>query len=196
VSRIIRAKGSPNRRDGTGETVTIPRALGLGRFPIPCARAVSPSNSRHPHPDVTAKHRVPVLRHPDKVALAVPDRMAAALVRFHPANLHREAPRSRPPKGVGFPDPLSGTLKKGPCGKGQAHRGKAWSPIADHVADEARFGRMNRPRPCWAPAGVRPTVASQLIREYVYMYGAVCPNDGTCVFLIMPASDTECFQVS
>jgi DDE superfamily endonuclease len=27
------------------------------------------------------------------------------------------------------------------------------------------------------------------------LYGAVCPNDGTCVYLIMPASDTECFQI-
>jgi hypothetical protein len=48
-------------------------------------------------------------------------------------------------------------------------------------ADEARFGRMNRPRPCWAPAGIRPKVASQLIREYIYLYGAVAPKDGTCV---------------
>jgi transposase len=62
-------------------------------------------------------------------------------------------------------------------------------------ADEARFGRMNRPRPCWAPARVRPGVASQLIREYTYLYGAVCPKEGTCVYLIMPASDTECFQI-
>ena len=61
-------------------------------------------------------------------------------------------------------------------------------------ADEARFGRINRPRPCWAPTGVRPEVASQLIREYIYLYGAVCPKDGTCVYLIMPKSDTECFQ--
>ena len=62
-------------------------------------------------------------------------------------------------------------------------------------ADEARFGRMNRPRPCWAPIGIRPQVASQLIREYVYLYGAVSPKDGTCVYLIMPAPDTECFQI-
>jgi transposase len=62
-------------------------------------------------------------------------------------------------------------------------------------ADEARFGRMNRPRPCWAPIGIRPEVASQLIREYVYLYGAVSPKDGTCVYLIMPAADTECFQI-
>jgi transposase len=61
-------------------------------------------------------------------------------------------------------------------------------------ADEARFGRMNRPRPCWAPARIRPKVASQLIREYIYLYGAVSPQDGTCVYLIMPTSNTECFQ--
>ena len=51
-------------------------------------------------------------------------------------------------------------------------------------ADEARFGRINRP--CWAPTGTRPAVASQLIREYIYLYGAVSPRDGTCVYLIMP----------
>jgi transposase len=62
-------------------------------------------------------------------------------------------------------------------------------------ADEARFGRMNRPRPCWAPLRTRPAVAAQLIREYVYLYGAVSPKDGTCVFLILPAPDTECFQI-
>jgi len=36
-------------------------------------------------------------------------------------------------------------------------------------ADEARFGRMNRLRPCWAPTGTRPEVAAQLIREYIYL---------------------------
>ena len=44
-------------------------------------------------------------------------------------------------------------------------------------ADEARFGRINRPRPCWAPIGIRPEVASKLIREYIYLYGAVSPKD-------------------
>ena len=43
--------------------------------------------------------------------------------------------------------------------------------------------------------GIRPEVASQLVREYVYLYGAVSPKDGTCVFLIMPAPDTECFRI-
>jgi winged helix-turn-helix protein len=44
--------------------------------------------------------------------------------------------------------------------------------------DEARFGRINRPRPCWAPRHIRPQVAAQLIREYIYLYGAVRPEDG------------------
>ena len=61
-------------------------------------------------------------------------------------------------------------------------------------ADEARFGRINQPRPCWAPSKVRPEVAAQLIREYIYLYGAVSPKDGTCVYLIMPTSNTACFQ--
>jgi transposase len=43
--------------------------------------------------------------------------------------------------------------------------------------------------------GVRPEVACQLVREFIYLYGAVCPKDGTCVFLVMPAPDTECFQI-
>ena len=63
-------------------------------------------------------------------------------------------------------------------------------------ADEARFGRMNRPRPCWAPPGLRPEVAAQLIREYICLYGVVAPKDGTCVYLIMPTSNTACFQTS
>ena len=54
---------------------------------------------------------------------------------------------------------------------------------------------MNRPRPCWAPRGTRPEVACQLIREFVYLYGAASPKDGTCVFLVMPAPDTQCFEI-
>ena len=53
---------------------------------------------------------------------------------------------------------------------------------------------QNHARPRWAPIGIRLEVASQLIREYIYLYGAVSPKDGTCVYLIMPRSDTACFQ--
>src|SRR5258707_1356832 len=90
------------------------------------------------------------------------------------------------PSKKGFPD----AVRK--ARRAAARRGRR---LRIMFADEARFGRMNRPRPCWAPIGVRPEVASQLIREYVYLYGAVSPKDGTCVYLIMPAPDTECFQI-
>src|SRR5262249_39724154 len=61
-------------------------------------------------------------------------------------------------------------------------------------ADEARFGRINRPRPCWAPIGTRPEVAAPIIREHIYFYGGGSPQDGSCLYLIMPTSNTTCFQ--
>lgn len=59
--------------------------------------------------------------------------------------------------------------------------------------DEARFGRMNRPVRCWAPAGVRPVVDCQTVREYTYAYGALCPDDGALDSLILPSMHSECF---
>lgn len=53
--------------------------------------------------------------------------------------------------------------------------------------DEARFGRMNEPKRCWAPPRTRPRVGHQLVREYTYAYGAVSPLDGIADFLILPA---------
>ena len=51
-------------------------------------------------------------------------------------------------------------------------------PLRIMFADEARFGRMNRPRPCWAPKGVRPEVACQLIREFTYRMERYVPKTG------------------
>jgi hypothetical protein len=59
--------------------------------------------------------------------------------------------------------------------------------------DEARFIRINRPRPRWAPIGIRPEFPSQLIREYIYLYGAVSPKDRTCVYMITRRSDSQAF---
>jgi transposase len=57
--------------------------------------------------------------------------------------------------------------------------------------DEARFGRMSDPQRCWAPAGVRPTVPAQIVREYEYAYAAVSPHDGVLDTLVLPAVNTE-----
>ena len=44
--------------------------------------------------------------------------------------------------------------------------------------DEARFGRMVRPKRCWAPAPWRPVIRNGYEREFVYVYGAVSPLQG------------------
>ena len=60
--------------------------------------------------------------------------------------------------------------------------------------DEARFGRIDRPVRSWAPAGMRPVVDCQTVREYAYAYGAVCPADGMLDSLVLPSMQTECFE--
>jgi putative transposase len=62
-------------------------------------------------------------------------------------------------------------------------------------ADEAGFGRINKPKYCWCGKGVRPTVPCHHIREYRYAFGAVGPSDGESFFMVMPGCDTECMNV-
>jgi transposase len=57
--------------------------------------------------------------------------------------------------------------------------------------DEARFGRINDPRYCWAPAPFRPVVKSAVIREFTYAFAAVSPMDGVLDSLVLPEVSTE-----
>ena len=61
--------------------------------------------------------------------------------------------------------------------------------------DEARFGRINEPKRCWAVHHCRPIVKKQIVREYIYAYGAVSPKDGKADFLILPAMDAVCMNL-
>jgi transposase len=61
--------------------------------------------------------------------------------------------------------------------------------------DEGIFGRMSEPVRCWAPPGVRPRVAQQRIREYLYVYSAVCPQDGELFSLILPQANAATAEV-
>lgn len=61
--------------------------------------------------------------------------------------------------------------------------------------DEAGFGRINKPKRCWCPAGVRPVTPCHHIREYRYAFGAVDPKDGEHYFLVMPSCDTDCMNI-
>lgn len=61
--------------------------------------------------------------------------------------------------------------------------------------DEAGFGRINKPKYCWAKKGTRPLVPSHHIREYRYAYGAVEPITGESFFLVLPYCNTDCMSV-
>jgi transposase len=61
--------------------------------------------------------------------------------------------------------------------------------------DEARFGRIRDPRRCWAPAGMRPEVEVQIVREYEYAFAAVSPHDGVLDTLVLPTVNAEAMSV-
>jgi len=61
--------------------------------------------------------------------------------------------------------------------------------------DEAGFGRINKPKRCWCPKGIRPITPCQHIREYRYTYGAIEPYTGDYFFLILPYCNTDCMNV-
>jgi transposase len=64
-------------------------------------------------------------------------------------------------------------------------------PVRLMFQDEARFGRMSDPRRCWAPAPCRPVVGLALVREFVYVYAAVSPHDGSLDQLTIPTMNTN-----
>ena len=56
--------------------------------------------------------------------------------------------------------------------------------------DESRCGRIDRPRRCWAPKPLRPTVPRQVVREFVYVFAAVCVSSGRFTALLLPTANT------
>jgi putative transposase len=64
-------------------------------------------------------------------------------------------------------------------------------PVRLMFEDEARFGRINEPQRCWVPAGVRPEVCAQMVREYEYAFAAVSPHDGVLDTRVLPEVNTE-----
>jgi hypothetical protein len=64
-------------------------------------------------------------------------------------------------------------------------------PIRLMFQDEARFGRMVRPKCCWAPAPLRPTLDNGYERQFVYVYGAVSPHQGDLDWLLCREMNTQ-----
>ena len=61
--------------------------------------------------------------------------------------------------------------------------------------DEARFGRINDVRRCWAPKPLRPVCQAMLTHEYTYAYAAVDVVSGEVDSLILPHVNTQCMQI-
>lgn len=68
-------------------------------------------------------------------------------------------------------------------------------PVRVVFQDEARFGRINEPKRCWAGPGERLQVKAQLVRGFTYAYSATCPKDGRSVSLILPDANTLCMNL-
>ena len=68
-------------------------------------------------------------------------------------------------------------------------------PVKLMFQDEARFGRINDVRRCWAPLPVRPLCRAMLTHEYTYAYGAVEVVSGEFDSLILPHVNTDCMQL-
>ena len=57
--------------------------------------------------------------------------------------------------------------------------------------DEARFGRMARPKRCRASKGCRPVMANGYGREFTCVYGAVSPLEGELERMLCKEMNTE-----
>ena len=68
-------------------------------------------------------------------------------------------------------------------------------PVKLMFQDEARFGRINDVRRCWASLPMRPLCRAMLTHEYTYAYGAVDVVSGELDCLILPHVNTDCMQI-
>ncbi len=57
--------------------------------------------------------------------------------------------------------------------------------------DEAGFGLISTISACWSPMGVRPVVPCHHTRKFRYLYGAVCPQDGSRFFITAEKCNTD-----
>jgi transposase len=68
-------------------------------------------------------------------------------------------------------------------------------PILIMAQDEGHFGRLGQVMKAWCPAGHRPLVPKQGIRDYVYAYAAIAPEMGKMTTLVLPYANTEMMEL-
>src|SRR5258707_4479804 len=57
--------------------------------------------------------------------------------------------------------------------------------------DEARIGQQGTLTRVWAKRGTRPRAPRDQRYEWVYIFGAVCPQRGATAALVVPTANTE-----
>jgi transposase len=67
-------------------------------------------------------------------------------------------------------------------------------PVKVFFQDEATFGRINKVVSCWSPPKARPLVPHQIIRQYLYVFSAICPATGESFNLILPRTNSSAMQ--
>ena len=73
-----------------------------------------------------------------------------------------------------------------------AHPGKR---VLTYFQDEARFGQKGVLARVWARTNTRPTAVKQTQYDYLYVFGAVCPETGDSLGLVAPRVDTGVMNV-
>lgn len=61
--------------------------------------------------------------------------------------------------------------------------------------DEARFGQQGSLSRLWAIKGTRPRAVRQQQFKYTYLFGAVCPERGDAVGLLLPYANTDTMEI-
>ena len=86
-------------------------------------------------------------------------------------------------------------IKVGPSDAVPLVQSRRESRIMQWLALASRSGRISDPRRCRAAKGVRPRVPRQIVREYLYVYAAVCPALGKMTALLLPWANTDMMNI-
>ena len=69
------------------------------------------------------------------------------------------------------------------------------TPIHIWFQDEARIGEKNNQAKSWAPVGERPIVPADMGYQVGYLFGAICPELGEAVGLVLASANTASTQI-
>src|SRR4051812_46235404 len=69
------------------------------------------------------------------------------------------------------------------------------TPIELWWQDEARVGQKNKIARRWARRGTRPRAPHDQRTSSVYIFGAICPQEGKGAALVLPRCDTQAMSL-